>query len=70
MHNTKVVPLDRRPKGASIKFYGARRAPENLYIYIGRILSQAPVIDMKCNLFTRMGAVTRSPFASAIYHHR
>ena len=35
-------------------------------MYIGKNLSQAPVIDMKCNLFTGMGAVARSPFASAI----
>ena len=38
--------------------------------YIGGLLSQAPVIDMKCNVITGMGAVARSPFASAIYHHR
>ena len=35
-------------------------------MYIGKNLSQAPVIDMKCNLFTGMGAVARSPFANAI----
>ena len=38
--------------------------------YIAGILSQAPVIDMKCNFFTGMGVVARSPVASAIYHHR
>ena len=38
--------------------------------YIGGLLSQAPGIDMKCNFITGMGAVARSPFASAIYHHR
>ena len=34
--------------------------------HIGGLLSQAPLIDMKCNLFTGMGAVARTPFASAI----
>ena len=36
------------------------------HIYIGGLMSQAPVIDMKCNLSTEMGAVARSFLACAI----
>ena len=68
------------PEGVLSDYFGAhpyRRCtlpggvcPDALDIHIGGLLSQAPVIDMKCNFITGMGAVARSPFASAIYHHR